>query len=97
MFGPDEIPLPSSSTDVERKVFVYRTTYENPYGNVSLNTEQENLTAKEVCDILYRAIALVYQTSPVKAFRRNGEEYAPTDIIYENHKLLEDVFIIHLV
>jgi len=95
MFSPDEIPLPSSSTDVERKVFVYRTTYANPYGNVSLNSEQENLTAKEVCDIVYRAIAS--RKAPVKAFHRNGEEYGPTEIIYENHKLLEDVIIIHLV
>lgn len=96
MLGVHQIPLPSSSTELERTVYVYRP-YANPYGNVILKTEQDNLTAKEVCDILYRAIKLVYHTSPVKAFHRNGEEYAPTEVLYKHHKLLEDVFIIHTV
>lgn len=96
MFGPHQIPLPSSSTEFERTVFVYRP-YPTSYGNVMLKTEQDSLTAKEVCDILYRAISLVYHTSPVKAFHRNGEEYTPTEVAYENNRLLEDVFIIHTV
>lgn len=94
MFGPHEVPLPSSSSELERTVFVYRQ-YPNPYGNVRINTEQESLTAKELGELLYRAIALVYHTAPIKVFNRNGEEYPQTAIVYENYKLLEDVFIIH--
>jgi len=95
MFGTHNVPLPSSSTEIERTVFVYRE-YPNPYGNVRLKTEQESLTAKELSDLLYREISLVYHCAPVKIYKRNGEEYAPTAVVYENHKLFEDVFIIHL-
>jgi len=96
MFGPHQIPLPSSTTEFERTVLVYRP-YPASYGNVQLKTQEATLTAKEVCDLLYRAIALVYHIAPVKAFHRNGEEYDPREIIYENHKLLEDVFLIHYI
>jgi hypothetical protein len=96
MFGPHQVPLPSSSSEAERTVFVYRA-YPHPYGDVVLKTEQASLTAKELADILYRGIALVYHCAPVKVFNRQGEEYSPTEIVYENNRLLEDVFVIHYV
>jgi len=95
MFGPHQVPLPSSYSDIKRTVFIYREN-PNPYGNVMINTEQDCLTAKELSELLYSGISRVYHTSPVKIFHRNGNEYSQTDIVYENYKLLEDVFIIHV-
>jgi len=96
MFSPHQIPLPSSSTDIVRTVFVYRP-YVNPYGNVSVNSEEDTLTAKELSDYLYKAISLVYHCAPVKVFHRHGEECVPSEVIYDKERLLEDFFIIYLV